>query len=56
MNRSETYLQLSTRLNSMKIHAQRKGDGVQVDKLRKVMLDVQRLKRNDETPLDKECV
>jgi hypothetical protein len=38
----------------MKVHAQKKGDGVQADKMRKIELDIQKLFYSDETPMNKD--
>ena len=39
----------------MKDHATEKGDGVQADKLRRLLLDVYRLEKSDDTDMKKEC-
>lgn len=54
MLRHNEYTQLRERIQSVKKHAQEKGDAVLADKARKMEVNVNRLEKNDSTPIDRE--
>lgn len=56
MTREELYARMFNRIEAMKLHAQKKGDGVQADKMRKMELDLRKLFKHDETDIRKDMV